>query len=106
MPAGQPRCIGAGASTPSFRDPYNPVEDPPSTARIDRTTKRALYARYGVAYLWLLDVDAPVIEAHVLRDREYAVVATASGAEPVDLPPFTGVDLVRPSLWPSLPIQP
>ena len=72
----------------------------PSTARIDRTRKRALYARYSVPYLWLVDVDTRVIEAHVLRSGAYVVAVAASGTEPVDLPPFTGLGLVPASLWP------
>lgn len=72
----------------------------PSTATIDRTRKRALYARYGVPYLWLVDHEARVIEAHVLRGSEYVIAATAAGTEPADLPPFTGLGLVPSSLWP------
>jgi Uma2 family endonuclease len=71
----------------------------PSTAMIDRTRKRALYARYGVPNYWLVDVDARDIEACVLRSGEYVVAARVSGTEPVDLPPFIGLDLVPSSLW-------
>lgn len=72
----------------------------PSTAAIDRTTKRALYARYAVPYFWLVDLEERVIEAHVLRAGEYVVSMAASGAHAVDLPPFTGLGLVPSSLWP------
>jgi Uma2 family endonuclease len=71
----------------------------PSTARIDRTTKRRLYSRYGVSYFWFIDVDARVIEAQALRGGDCAVVATAAGTHPVDLPPFVGLDLVPSTLW-------
>lgn len=71
----------------------------PSTAIIDRTRKRALYARYGVPYLWLVDLDARDIEVNVLRAGEYIVTTRVSGTEPVDLPPFTGLGLVPASLW-------
>ena len=71
----------------------------PSTAMIDRTTKRALYARYAVPYFWLVDLDARVIEAQALRAGEYAVAVAASGPRPVDLPPFTGLGLVPETLW-------
>jgi Uma2 family endonuclease len=71
-----------------------------STATIDRTRKRALYARYGVPYLWLVDPEARLIEAHVLRDAQYALAACVSGTEPCDLPPFVSLGLVPASLWP------
>jgi Uma2 family endonuclease len=77
----------------------------PSTIRIDRGRKRALYTRYGVPYLWLVDPIARDIEALVLTAGEYRVAARVSGGRPVDLPPFTDLGLVPDSLWPdeSLP---
>lgn len=71
----------------------------PSTAAIDRVRKRRFYARYGVSYYWLVDVDARDIEACELRSGEYVVAARVSGTEPVDLPPFAGLGLVPASLW-------
>ena len=71
----------------------------PSTATIDRTVKRNLYARYAVPYFWLIDPDARVIEAQVLRSGEYAVTVAASGPQPLDLPPFTDLALVPSALW-------
>ena len=71
----------------------------PSTAMIDRTRKRQLYARYRVPNYWLVDVDARDIEACVLRSGEYVLAARVSGAEPVDLSPFVGLGLVPASLW-------
>jgi len=74
----------------------------PTTGTTDRTTKRDLYARYGVPYLWLVDPRARVIEAYVLRAGNYDLSVRASGTRPVDLPPFTdpGLGLVPSSLWP------
>jgi Uma2 family endonuclease len=40
----------------------------PSNAAHDRVKKRALYARAGVAYYWLIDPEARVLDALVLRD--------------------------------------
>ncbi len=73
----------------------------PSTRTIDRVVKRRLYARYGVPYLWLVDPDARVIEAFVRENDRYVLAVTAAGAEPADLPPFTGLGLVPDRLWPS-----
>jgi len=72
----------------------------PTTATTDRTTKRGLYARYGVPYFWLVDPEARMVESHVLRGGEYALAVRASGTPPVDLPPFTDLGLVPSSLWP------
>jgi Uma2 family endonuclease len=78
----------------------------PSTAVIDRTKKRELYARYGVAYLWFVNSETRELEAHVLRSGGYRLDTSASGTEPVDLPPFTDLGLVPSSLWPQFQIRP
>jgi Uma2 family endonuclease len=75
----------------------------PSTRTIDRVTRRGLYPRHGVSYLWLIDPDARAIDAFVLQRDRYVVAATAAGAEPVDPPPFTGLALVPDALWPTPP---
>ncbi|MBI2206649.1 MAG: Uma2 family endonuclease [Candidatus Rokubacteria bacterium] len=72
----------------------------PSTAVTDRGTKRQLCARYGVPYFWIVDLRARAVEAFVLRGPEYVPVVTASGSDPVDVPPFVGLGLVPASLWP------
>jgi Uma2 family endonuclease len=72
----------------------------PSTRAIDRVTKRRLYARYGVPYLWLVDPDARAVEVFALEDDRYVLAAGAAGPDPIDLPPFTGLALVPDSLWP------
>ena len=72
----------------------------PSTRTIDRVTKRALYARYDVPHLWLVDPDARALEAFSLERGRYVLAVSATGSEPVDLPPFTGLGLVPDALWP------
>lgn len=42
----------------------------PGTADLDRLTKRALYARYGVREMWLVDPVAHAIEVAVNRNGE------------------------------------
>ena len=78
----------------------------PSTAAIDLTRKRELYARYGVPYLWFIHLDARELEAQVLDSGAYRLAARISGTQPVDLPPFTDLGLVPSSLWPSFAIRP
>jgi Uma2 family endonuclease len=72
----------------------------PSTAAIDRDVKYGLYARHGVPCFWLLDPDERVIEAYRLEGGRYTLALRASGATPVDPPPFQGLALVPASLWP------
>jgi Uma2 family endonuclease len=43
----------------------------PGTKGVDRLKKRALYERFGVPEYWIVDLDADVIEAYVLRDGRY-----------------------------------
>jgi Uma2 family endonuclease len=38
-----------------------------STARLDRITKRELYAKFGVNELWLIDPDCDLIERYLLQ---------------------------------------
>lgn len=74
----------------------------PSTALIDRTLKRAAYARHGVPSYWLVDPDpgAPSILALELHGEDYAEAAYAVGTEefvvtrpfPVRLTPADLVD--------------
>jgi Uma2 family endonuclease len=78
----------------------------PSTASVDRTRTCELYARFGVPNLWFLDPEARAIEAHVLEGNDYRLARRASGPEPVDLPPFPGLALTLPSLWPTFTIRP
>ena len=76
----------------------------PSTRTIDRGTKRALDARYAVPNLWIVDPDARVIEAFTLQGGRYVVAVSATGSNPVDLPPFTGLGLV-PDAAPDRPVE-
>jgi Uma2 family endonuclease len=63
----------------------------PSTRPIDRVTKRRLYARYGVPYLWLVDPDTRAVEVLALEKDRYVLIAGAAGP---------ALALVVESLWP------
>jgi Uma2 family endonuclease len=73
----------------------------PSTRTIDRVTKPRLYERYRVPYLWLIDPDARVVEAFALPTDHYVLTIRATGADPLDLPPFTSLRLIPDTLWPE-----
>jgi Uma2 family endonuclease len=72
----------------------------PTTAVIDRGTKRQLYGRHGVPCYWIVDPEARTVEAWVLVEGSYRLATRASGAEPVSLPPFSDLALIPASLWP------
>jgi Uma2 family endonuclease len=75
----------------------------PSTERLDRTRKRSIYARAGIPYLWLFDPEKRLIEAFALRGDVWSLVATASGAEAVRLPPFEAAVFPMDDLFPLDP---
>ncbi len=72
----------------------------PTTTLIDRSTKRQLYARYGVPDYWIVDPEARVIEAYGLSDGGYQLAVRAAGREPVSLPPFPDLAFAPATLWP------
>ncbi len=46
----------------------------PSTGRLDRTTKRDLYARHGVKEYWIADPEARTVVVMLLKDGEFESV--------------------------------
>ena len=72
----------------------------PSTAQIDRNTNMQLFARHGVPYSWIVDPEARVIEAYVLREGAYGLSVRAAGSDPAFLPPFDDLPIRPDSLWP------
>lgn len=66
----------------------------PSSARQDRVTKAALYARFGIPHYWVLDPVERTFELYELRGDVYGLVATHRDA-----------DRVRPALFPGLEID-
>lgn len=71
----------------------------PATSRIDRTTKVPLYARAGVAHVWLLDPIAETLEVLALEGGRWIVVATHGGRDVVRVAPFEAVALDLGRLW-------
>lgn len=60
----------------------------PSTVRLDRTDKLAVYAEFGVAHAWYIDPNARTLEVLALEGGRWVLVATAKDAETVAAPPF------------------
>lgn len=73
----------------------------PSTARIDRTDKLAIYAAHGVGHCWLVDPDAKTLEVMALTGDKWLLAATFKDADPVAAPPFEVHTFALDVLWPE-----
>lgn len=72
----------------------------PATARTDRAVKMPLYAREGVAHLWLVDPDPRTLEVYQLQnDTHWLLLTTLKADDPVQQPPFDAVSFSLASLW-------
>jgi Uma2 family endonuclease len=76
----------------------------PSTARLDRERKLAVYAREGVGHCWLLDPVARRLEVYRLEDGRWTLASTHMGDAPIEAEPFASLPL-QPSTW-WLPASP
>jgi Uma2 family endonuclease len=70
----------------------------PSTARIDRQTKKQLFERYGVPFYWIVDPDARAIDVYRATDGAYGP-ADRRLDDFTDLPPFSGLRIDSARLW-------
>ena len=73
----------------------------PSTARIDRTDKLAIYAAHGVKHCWLVDPDARTLEVMALTGDKWLLAATFKDDDPVSAPPFEVHTFALDVLWPE-----
>ena len=71
----------------------------PSTAKKDRTKKLPLYARFGVAYAWLVDPLERTLEAFKLEQGRWVLIATLADDEPVSIDPFDAISFSLADLW-------
>lgn len=71
----------------------------PSTARMDRVSKLPIYARAGVAHVWLVDPVARTLEVMRLEAGRWVVAETFGGDATVRVPPFEAISLHLPRLW-------
>jgi Uma2 family endonuclease len=71
----------------------------PSTARKDRVVKMPVYARYGVAYLWLIDPLAHTLEAFALDKGRWTLIGSFQEQDQVSVAPFAEITLELGGLW-------
>jgi Uma2 family endonuclease len=73
----------------------------PTTRRHNLLIKKPFYARAGVAFLWLVDLDARVVSAHRLESGAWLEIATA-GEGLARLPPFAAIEIDITAWWEGL----
>ena len=72
----------------------------PGTRQIDRRQKMPIYARQGVAWLWLIDPDARLLEAYALKEGVWSLLVTLGEDDPVRVAPFDEIEFSLSALWP------
>jgi Uma2 family endonuclease len=95
------------------RMPELPVDEPirvvpdwvceilsPTTRRHDLLVKLPYYARIGVAYHWLVDLEARVLIAHRLESADWRIIGTYSNETEARIAPFDAVPLDVADWWP------
>lgn len=71
----------------------------PSTESKDRKVKMPVYARYGVAYAWLVDPIKKTLEAYRLNGGRWTNLSTFQGDDTVSMPPFDAITILLSDLW-------
>jgi Uma2 family endonuclease len=71
----------------------------PGTARVDRAEKLPIYARWGVAHVWLVDPDLRTLEAYENQAGRWVLLTTLKDDDAVCLPPFDAVSFGLAGLW-------
>jgi Uma2 family endonuclease len=70
-----------------------------STESRDREIKMPIYARYGVAFAWLVDPLKRTLEAYLLDDGSWRAIGHFAGNDRVTIAPFEAVAIDLPALW-------
>jgi Uma2 family endonuclease len=71
----------------------------PSTERVDRGLKLAIYARQGVVHLWLVNPLERTLEILRLDGETYRVAAVYTDEAKVRAEPFDAIELDLAILW-------
>jgi len=71
----------------------------PSTARLDRTRKLAIYAREGVRHVWLVEPSTRTLEVLALDGGRWVVAENHGGDDVVRAAPFAAIELELARLW-------
>jgi Uma2 family endonuclease len=77
-----------------------------TTRRHDLEVKRPYYAKVGVSYHWLVDIEARVLTAHRLESADWRIIGTYSNETEARIQPFDAVQLNVASWWPPAALAP
>jgi Uma2 family endonuclease len=96
--------------------PELPVDDPirvvpdwvceilsKTTRRHDQLVKMPYYAEVGVAYAWLVDIEARVLIVQRLESSHWVTIGTYSDETEARIAPFDAVPLNVANWWPPAP---
>jgi Uma2 family endonuclease len=95
------------------RMPELPVDEPirvvpdwvceilsPTTRRHDMLHKQPYYAKVGVPFLWLVDIEARVLTVHRLESSDWRMIGTYSDETEARIAPFDAMPLSVRDWWP------
>jgi Uma2 family endonuclease len=71
-----------------------------TTRRHDLLRKLPYYAKVGVAFAWVVDLEARVLTAHRLESTEWRIIGTYSNETEARIAPFDAVALNVADWWP------
>ena len=71
----------------------------PSTRAHDQRVKRPLYAQAGVAWMWVVDVDARTVVVSQNESGRWLEVAVYANTEPMAAQPFESHTIQLGDLW-------
>ena len=77
----------------------------PSTGAIDRGRKMRIYAREGIAHLWIVDPLARTVEIYRLAGDHWVVGATYGDGGIVRLEPFEAIEIDLDRWWSTGPAE-
>lgn len=75
----------------------------PTTRRYNKLVKARYYARVGVTWMWLVDLDAMVLSVHQLLKEHWLEVGVYSEETAARIAPFDDVEVDVRSWWPDAP---
>ena len=75
----------------------------PSTEKKDRMIKMPIYARFGVAYAWLIDPLARTLEAYALAGGGWQEIGRYVGNAGIAVAPFDAITIRLEDLWMPAP---
>lgn len=71
----------------------------PNTIRVDKVKKMPIYARHGVAYLWLIDPTARTLDVFKLESSKWFMQAAFTENDKARAEPFLEVEIELDNLW-------